>query len=70
MTDVIMTGMNGKILSERIKKIKPDIKLLFNSGYTGDIISESGILDEGMNFISKPFSGYDLALKIRKILDN
>lgn len=69
LTDVILPGMNGKILAEQIKKLRPDIKILFNSGYTGDIISRSGIIEEGFHFISKPFSAHELSHKIRAILD-
>jgi CheY-like chemotaxis protein len=48
----------------------PDIKVLFTSGYTADIIHEKGILEEGINFIPKPVSPDDLLRKIREVLDN
>ena len=69
LTDVILTGINGRILAERILEFRPDIKILYISGYTGDIISRSGILEEGIRFISKPFTGSELSRKIREILD-
>ncbi|MDI6727898.1 MAG: ATP-binding protein [Thermodesulfovibrionales bacterium] len=67
--DVIMPKKNGKEAYEEIKKIRPDIKSIFISGYTADIIHEKGILDEGMNFISKPVSPRDILRKVREVLD-
>ena len=66
LTDVVMPDMNGKELSERITAMKPGVKCLYMSGYTADVIAHQGILDEGLQFISKPFSLKDLAAKIRK----
>lgn len=70
MTDVIMPGMNGRELALNIMPLQPDIKLLFMSGYTADIISENGVLDRGINFIQKPFVWNELGKKIRSILDH
>ncbi len=70
LTDVIMPGMNGKDLRDRIQAIKPDIKTIFMSGYTSDIIANSGVLDEGVEFIQKPFRPNELAKKIREVLDS
>lgn len=67
--DVIMPKMNGKEAYEEIKKIKPDIKALFMSGYTANIIHKKGILEEGINFISKPVSPNELLRKVREVLD-
>jgi DNA-binding NtrC family response regulator len=69
ITDVIMPKMNGKELCKDIKSRYPNIKCLFLSGYTADIISSHGILEEGYHFIQKPFSRKDLAIKVREILD-
>jgi len=69
ITDVVMPEMNGKELSERIMAIKPGLKRLYMSGYTADVIARQGVLDEGVRFISKPFSLRDLALKVREALD-
>lgn len=69
MTDVILTGMNGRELADLIKGIRPGIKVLYNSGYPGDLISRSGIIEEGIHFIGKPFSALMLARKVRGILD-
>jgi len=68
ITDVIMPEMNGRQLAEQLSMIRPKIKHLFMSGYTADIIAHQGVLDEGINFIQKPFMLKDLAVKIRRIL--
>jgi PAS domain S-box-containing protein len=69
MVDVIMPKKSGKETIDEIKKIKPGVKVIFTSGYTSDIISREGILEKGMDFISKPITPYNLLAKIRKILD-
>ncbi|MFZ5997779.1 MAG: PAS domain S-box protein [Nitrospirota bacterium] len=69
LSDVVMPGMNGKELYEQIKKVKPDIRALFISGYTADILNKKGVLEPGINFISKPVSPHDLLRKIREVLD-
>jgi two-component system cell cycle sensor histidine kinase/response regulator CckA len=68
LTDVMMPGMNGKELSERIIAFKPGLKRLYMSGYTSDVITCQGILEEGVQFIHKPFSFKDLATKVRETL--
>ncbi len=68
LTDIVMTDMNGSELSKRIGGIRPGIKCLFMSGYTSDIITHHGILEEGVNFISKPFTLRKLSDKIRELL--
>jgi len=69
LTDVIMPGMNGRELKERIDKIKPGIKTLYMSGYTANIITHRGFLENGVELIQKPFSSDVLARKVREILD-
>ena len=69
LTDVVMPEMNGKELSDQMKKINPEMKILFMSGYTSNVIGHNGVLDEGFHFISKPFSRKALSDKIREILD-
>jgi PAS domain S-box-containing protein len=69
LLDVIMPKKSGKEVYDNIKKVKPDMKILFSSGYTADIISTKGILEEKMDFISKPVSPNYLLSKIREILD-
>ena len=70
ITDVVMPGMNGKELMERIEKLKPGIKILFMSGYTADIIAKRGVLSKGINFIQKPFLPKSLGMKVREALDS
>jgi PAS domain S-box-containing protein len=69
MTDVIMPEMNGRDLSRQITKFYPDIRILFMSGYTANVIAHQGVLDEGVAFIQKPFSMADLTEKLREVLD-
>ncbi len=70
LTDVIMPEINGRELAQRVIKKNPGIKVLFTSGYTEGVIEHHGVLKEGVCFISKPFSSYDLRQKIREVLDN
>ncbi len=67
--DVIMPKKNGKEAYEEIKKTVPEIKALFMSGYTADIIGRKGALEEGVNFISKPVIPDELLRKARELLD-
>jgi DNA-binding response OmpR family regulator len=70
ITDVIMPGMNGKELADYLQPLQPQLRSLFMSGYTADVIAAHGVLDQGVNFIQKPFTFSDLAAKIRQVLDN
>ena len=69
MTDVVMPEMNGRDLARNILSLYPGLKCLFMSGYTANVIAHHGVLDEGVNFIQKPFSKSDLAVKVREVLD-
>lgn len=69
MTDVIMPHMNGSDLAANILSIYPDMRLLFMSGYTADIIAIHGVLGEEVNFIQKPFSKKELCSKVREALN-
>ncbi|MCF8119628.1 MAG: PocR ligand-binding domain-containing protein [Deltaproteobacteria bacterium] len=69
ITDVVMPEMNGRELVERLQTARPEMKSLFMSGYTADVIAPQGVLDRGLNFIQKPFSLRDIAAKIRMVLD-
>ncbi|MFO7878472.1 MAG: response regulator, partial [Bacteroidales bacterium] len=69
MTDVVMPGMNGRALAGQITDLYPDIRLLFMSGYTANVIAHQGILDDGVSFIQKPFSMADMTEKGRELLD-
>lgn len=68
LTDVIMPHMNGAQLQERLKVLRPDLKVLFMSGYTANVIVNHGVLKAGINFIQKPFTLGQLAQKLEEIL--
>ena len=68
VTDVIMPEMNGRELSNRLLERYPDLKVLFMSGYTANVIAHHGVLDEGIHFLNKPFSTKELSVKIREAL--
>ena len=70
ITDVVMPEMNGREMAEKLSAIRPDLKCLYMSGYTADVIAHRGILDEGVNFIQKPFGRDDLAARVRQVLDH
>jgi CheY-like chemotaxis protein len=67
--DVIMPGRSGKDAYDEIRKIKPDVKIIFASGYSTDIIDEKGIFEGGLNFIAKPVLPARLLKKVREVLD-
>ena len=69
VTDVIMPGMNGRQLAQDLKALIPGLKVLYASGYGEDIIAEDGILEQGIDFIGKPFTPRELVQKVREILD-
>jgi CheY-like chemotaxis protein len=68
ITDVVMPEMNGRDLAARLKTETPDLKVLFMSGYTADIITERGGLADKVHFVQKPFSRQDLAVKVAEAL--
>jgi PAS domain S-box-containing protein len=70
LLDVIMPKKNGKEVYAEIKKVKSNVKIIFMSGYSADIIHKKGILDVGLNFISKPVSPDELLMTVRNVLDN
>ncbi|EKD83281.1 MAG: PAS/PAC sensor hybrid histidine kinase, partial [uncultured bacterium] len=70
LTDVIMPEMSGRELARLLLKSFPKLKVMFMSGYTADVIAQQGVLEEGIQFIQKPFLITDLALKIHQTLHN
>ena len=68
VTDVVMPELNGRELSEQLQHIYPNLKILFMSGYTADVIAHRGVLEEHICFMQKPFSKIELALKVRDAL--
>ena len=69
LTDIVMPGMNGRELSERLLHLRPDLHCLFMSGYTANVIARQGMLSSDVHFIQKPFSMAELETQIRNILD-
>jgi two-component system, cell cycle sensor histidine kinase and response regulator CckA len=68
MTDVVMPEMNGRELAKRLLQIHPELKCLFMSGYTANVIAHHGILDNGLHYIQKPFSKKELSLRVLEAL--
>ncbi len=70
LSDVIMPNMNGRQLAERLASIRPQMKVVFMSGYTDNVIAENGILESGSSFIQKPFTPTSLLRLLREKLDS
>ena len=69
ITDIVMPGMNGKVLRDKIVRLRPEIRVIFMSGYTDDVIAHHGILDPDIHFLQKPFSVNTLTGMVREVLD-
>jgi signal transduction histidine kinase/CheY-like chemotaxis protein len=69
LTDVVMPGLSGKDLAERLVQMRPGLRVLYMSGYTADVIAHKGILDAEVKYIEKPFSPQMLARRIREVLE-
>ena len=70
ITDVVMPQMGGRELGERLSPLRPNMKVLYMSGYTDDAIVRHGLIDEQLQFIEKPFTADALARKVRTVLDS
>jgi len=68
LTDVIMPGMNGRELSNCLAPVRPEMRVLYMSGYTDDVIGSAGTLDSHVAYLQKPFSPNDLARRVREVL--
>jgi PAS domain S-box-containing protein len=68
VTDVIMPGLNGRQLADRLAKERPGLKVLYTSGYAADVIALQGSLEPGMAYLPKPFGAAQLAAKVREVL--
>ncbi len=69
LTDVVMPKMGGKEVAERLQPLYPQMKVIYMSGYTDDVIAHHGVLEPGLNFLEKPFTPEDLARNVREVLD-
>jgi two-component system, cell cycle sensor histidine kinase and response regulator CckA len=69
LLDVVMPTMNGKEACEEIRKVRPDVKVIFMSGYTMDVLTQKGVEAEGADYVSKPLSSRPLLAKVREVLD-
>ncbi|MGC8809356.1 MAG: GAF domain-containing protein, partial [bacterium] len=69
LTDVVMPGMSGRNLAEAIAILRPEIKVLYMSGYPDEVIADLGVLKPGINYLHKPFTVESLAKKVREVLD-
>jgi PAS domain S-box-containing protein len=70
LTDVVIPGANGKILAGELQQIRPELKVLFMSGYTDNTIAHHGVLEPDIAFLSKPFTATSLTRKVREVLDS
>jgi CheY-like chemotaxis protein len=68
-TDIIMPGMTGRELAERAAEMRPDLKVLYTTGYTRNAVVHNGVVDHGVSLLSKPFSIAALAIRVREVLD-
>jgi len=69
VTDVVLPGMNGRTLAERVRATRPDVRVLFTSGYTANVIVHHGVLYDGVRFLQKPYSLTDLCGRVRETID-
>ncbi|WP_150290089.1 CHASE3 domain-containing protein [Sphingobium estronivorans] len=68
-TDIVMPGINGRVLADRARETRPGLKILYTTGYTRNAIVHNGMLDPGVSFLAKPFTLDQLAWKVRQVLD-
>ena len=69
VTDVVMPGMNGRALADQARVLLPELKVLFTSGYPEDAVAHHGVIEKGIEFLSKPYTLGGLAKRVREVLD-
>ena len=69
VTDVVMPGISGRTVAEQLTRLRPEIRVLYMSGYTHDVLGPQGVLEPGTFLLQKPFSPAALTQKVREVLD-
>ncbi len=68
-TDIVMPDANGRKLADQARELRPDLKVLYTTGYTRNAVVHNGVVDQGVELIGKPFTIDDLAARVRAMLD-
>ncbi len=68
-TDIVMPDINGRKLADQARRVRPDLKVLYTTGYTRNAVVHNGIVDKGAELIGKPFTLDELASRVRHLLD-
>jgi len=69
LTDVVLPGLSGREVATHLTRLRPELSVLYASGYTDDEVVRHGVFEHGLAFLQKPFSQADLARKVREVLD-
>jgi CheY-like chemotaxis protein len=69
LTDVVLPGMNGREMAERLQTVRPGIKVIYTSGYAQDLIADRGVLHQDVNYIAKPYTADQIAARVREAID-
>lgn len=70
LTDVVMTGIAGRELADRLRPVRPELKVVYMSAYTAEVMSQHGVIEADVPFIAKPFTPDYLLRKVREVLDH